>query len=221
MPLKKKLIPSRKKSSAQSRKPPPPPKPDPEKKPLLQQIKEKGADVIRDLTSDSALDTALETVRKESEQEKEQENRGGKYGPRGPYKPRDGSPRDGSKKKSHKKKPTFTKEGILALLKLPFQVGGAITGYMQEPIPPVIEEPLAESAMQVMNDFGFEVFSRYINLGVFVALYGTCGLGWFKGFQAFQAEKARAIAEAKKPKEKADVRPEYIPPPGAAERTAV
>ncbi len=162
------------------------------------------------MTSDTpdapAPDTALESLRKETEEKDKPEEKA-----------------DG-KRKSHKKKPTYTKEGILALLRLPFQVAGAITGYVQEPIPPVIEDPLADSAMQVLNDFGFEVFSKYLNLGVFAALYGTCGIGWFKGFQGFQAEKAARAAEARKTKAaKADdiSKPEYIAPGTQRKSTAV
>lgn len=107
-------------------------------------------------------------------------------------------------KKSYSKKkgvhPTPTKEGILALLRLPFQVGGAITGFNQEPIHPAIEEPLAESALVVLQDFGFEAFQKWLNLGVFAALYGTCGLGWFKGMQEWAKEQQRAALEAKQDK---------------------
>lgn len=97
-------------------------------------------------------------------------------------------------------RPAPTKEGVLALLRLPFQVGSAITGYAADPIHPSIEEPLAESALAVLNDFGFEAFQKWINLGVFGALYGTCGLGWFKGLQDWTEEQRRAALAAKKDK---------------------
>lgn len=110
----------------------------------------------------SSVETPLEETRKKIEGEQESKKRG-------PYK------KVGSKKKTA---PEFTAEGVIALLKLPYQLAGGFTGFDFNPIKPEIETALAASALQVIKDFGFETASKYINLAVFIALYGSCGMTW-------------------------------------------
>jgi len=111
-------------------------------------------------------------------------------------------PKKERKKRKKKSDPKFTKEGTLALLRLPFQLAGGVTGFTFDPIAPEIQEPLSESALQVIKEFGFEVASKYINLAVFIALYGTCSFTWFNGYKQYKSimtekKKDNVIADKK------------------------
>lgn len=195
---------SRKKSSASGKAPPKkrgPYKPRASRTPLAQALKKKIAEktegILDSISSPEtppvdipAPDSDLEKLRKEKDLLDKQKE----------YDSKSYSKKKGGKSKSKQPRPTPTKEGVLALLRLPFQVGGAITGYTADPIHPAVAEPLAESAMIVLQDFGFEAVQKWINLGVFAALYGTCGLGWFQGLQEWGKEQRRAALAAKEGK---------------------
>lgn len=206
MALQKKLKRSKATSSASPKIPPKKPKlsksrpPEPPVSPIVEKIKARiektKADILSSTSSNPietpppvltpAEDTELEKLRKKSEHKKKYE--------------RENYHKNIKGKKGKKARPEMSKAGVLALLRLPFQVGGSITGYTGEPINPAIEEPLAESAMQVLHDFGFEAVQKWVNLGVFAALYGTCGLGWFRGMQTWAQEQRRAALAQKEGK---------------------
>lgn len=203
MALLKKLKNSRKKSSDLVKAPSKkrgPYKPRATRTPLAKALKERIAEkteAILDSTSSPetplinapAPDSDLEKLRKEKDLLDKQKE----------YDLKSYSKKKGGKK-GKQPRPAPTKEGVLALLRLPFQIGGAITGYSADPIHPAVAEPLAESTLVVLQDFGFEALQKWINLGVFAALYGTCGFGWFQGLQKWAKEQQRAALAAKKGK---------------------
>lgn len=71
-------------------------------------------------------------------------------------------------------------EVIVALLEMPFLIGEQQTGYSYR-IPQKFKKPLVLSCKKAVEDFGIEVVSRWINLGVLVGLYGYCFLEFAKG----------------------------------------
>lgn len=63
-----------------------------------------------------------------------------------------------------------------------------LTGFSYDPIQPPIDQPLAESAVIVAQEFGIDYLEKWGNLAVFVALYGTCAADWFTRFKQYRVE---------------------------------
>lgn len=103
--------------------------------------------------------------------------------------------------------PAFKKpKSILTLLKMPFMIAGHATGFEYE-IPKDYYDMLGETGAQVMADFGPEITTKWLSVGVFGMMYGSCWFEWLKGFKAFKEEEARAAAAAaaKKKKEEKNI----------------
>ena len=91
-------------------------------------------------------------------------------------------------------------EVILALLEMPFMVAEAQTGFAYS-IPPKFKKPLSMSCQKAVQDFGIEVVSKWLNLGVLVGLYGYCMLDFTKGMREHLALKALEEKKKKEAKE--------------------
>lgn len=138
-----------------------------------------------------------------------------------------------SKKKPEKKAPkkTAAKEGtivdalfdekdILPLLKLPFAVSGEITGYKYE-MPKDYGPILQKTGAQIIKDFGIEAVSKWVHLGIFAAIYGSCVFTWLKGtrlhmeMQALEMQKtAHKASQEPTPKDEKIIPmiPPAVPP---------
>lgn len=93
----------------------------------------------------------------------------------------------------------YTPSALLNVMKVPFQVGGAVTGFHFDPIPKENEKAIADAAAATLREFGFGASEKYIHLTVLVSLYGTACLTWVFGYFAHQREK---VEKAKKEKAK-------------------
>jgi hypothetical protein len=76
----------------------------------------------------------------------------------------------------------FTRETIKNLLKTPFTIAKGVTSYEGFQITPLIEDEIVDAGYQVYLDFGFEIYSKWLNLVTFCVLYGgvlvTTSLGY-------------------------------------------
>ena len=84
---------------------------------------------------------------------------------------------------------TVTKEGIRNILKMPFTLGYASTGFSGFQMSPLIEDEIVEAGYQVYLDFGFDVYSKWLNLITFILLYGGSLLVAVKGYKEYAKTK--------------------------------
>lgn len=78
-------------------------------------------------------------------------------------------------------------------------MGEHLTGYHHE-LPKEYHDVLGETGAEVMKDFGADITTKWLNVGIFAAVYGMCGFEWLKGLRDFK-EKEAAEAEKKKKKQ--------------------
>ncbi len=109
-------------------------------------------------------------------------------------------------------KPLFDEKDILPLLKLPFAVSSNITGYKYE-MPKDYEPILKKTGAQLVKDFGIEAVSKWVNLGIFAGIYGSCVFTWLRGTKEHMELQAREIMAKRKVAAQEPTPKDEAPPP--------